>query len=86
MSRYFIPNEKFFKLYDEDERKLSHPYDIAEIRKLFREIDLGTLTCNDFKLEELWGDFSDQKYSAGFLSPDRDLVVEFLIWLGKRGD
>ena len=74
---------KYFKRY-EDNSTLTYPEDISFIRKTIKE-KYGTLTCSNYKLEDLWRDFSET-YSAGFLDPDEYFIKEFVYWLELQED
>lgn len=69
----------YLKRY-EDNSTLTYPEDIFFIRKVIEE-KYGTLTCSNHKLEELWRDFSEEEYAAGFLSPNENFIEEFVYWL-----
>ena len=77
MSRYFKP-------YDRSEDP-NYPEDVRHIR-LEIESKYGTLTCSNRKLGELWRNFSEEAYSAGFLDPNDKFIKEFSIWLQKSDD
>ena len=73
MSKYFIPY---------DNRKPRYPEDAKLIRKIIIS-EYGTLTCSDYKLEQLWEDFSDT-YDAGHLNPDDFWIERFVDWLERE--
>lgn len=38
------------------------------------------------KLEKMWRHFSDEKYSAGFMTPNDDIIQEFIDWLEDQDE
>lgn len=73
---------KYFKPYNTEEDPL-YPEDVKHIRVEI-ESKYGTLDCSNKKLGELWRDFSDDIYFAGFVNPSDDTIKEFTDWL--RGE
>ncbi len=75
MSKYFTPY---------DNRKPRYPEDAKLIRETITS-EHGTLTCSDYKLEQLWEDFSGT-YEAGHLNPDDFWIEKFINWLELQED
>lgn len=48
------------------------------------ESKYGILDCSDYKLEDLWRDYSDEMWCAGFMSPDEAIVESFADWLDVK--
>jgi hypothetical protein len=46
----------------------------------------GSVNCTNSELEELWRDFSDERYDAQFLIPTENLVDEFIDYLENLED
>ena len=77
MSKYFIP-------YIKEEQDPTYPEDVRYIRAEISAL-YGTLDCSNKKLGELWRDFSD-RFDAGFLNPNAELIEEFVEWLDIHDD
>lgn len=74
MSRYFKP------YHNEEAEDPTYPEEVKCIRAGL-ESTHGTVECSNAKLGELWRDFSDTYYSAGFMDPNAYLISEFASWL-----
>ena len=46
----------------------------------------GSVNCQDSKLEELWRDFSDERYDVQFLIPTVEVILEFIDYLEDLED
>lgn len=65
-----------FKRFEEDP---TYPEDVKFIRKELEKS--GTVYCSNKRLGELWRDFSDRLYDAGFLHPEPEFIEEFINFL-----
>lgn len=44
----------------------------------------GTPLFTRDKLEELWREFSEEEYCAGYLCYSEDYVIQFIYWLKEK--
>ena len=66
-------NLEFNPMYPEDMYKI-----IAYLERR------GKLNVNYNKLEDLYADFSDEKYCAGWMAVNDDLLMRFAKWLSVK--
>lgn len=83
MSKYFERYERKEPVEYNEEELVDYPEDIAFIRTEV-ESKYGKLDCSDRKLEDLWRDYSDECWCAGFMSPDEAIVESFVDWLDEQ--
>ena len=76
MSRYFKP-------YEKNEDDPIYPEDVRMIRRTI-ENGFGKFDCTNRKIGELWRDFSEECYGAGFLMPSWEPIKEFVEWLKRQ--
>ena len=74
---------KYFKPYEENEEDPIYPEDVKRIRQAI-ECSFGKFDCSNRKIGELWRDFSEECYSAGFLMPSWEPIKEFVEWLNRQ--
>ena len=74
---------KYFKPYEENDDDPTYPDDVREIRQII-ECRFGKFDCSNRKVGELWRDFSEECYEAGFLTPEWDFIKEFVEWLKEQ--
>jgi len=72
MGKYFKYNTDF---------KPRYPEDFNKIKRYLEAV--GTLNCTDEKLEELYAEFSEDKYAAGWLIIDHTILEEFANYLNN---
>lgn len=65
MSKYFTRNTT-------EEKYIRYPEDVKKIREYLEGI--GTLNCTDRELSDLYDDFSDSVYSAGWMNIDATTI------------
>lgn len=58
-----------------------YPEDMAAILSYLTQN--GTLLCTEETVERLYRDFSDEKYCAGWMGVDEELLEEFANWLDE---
>lgn len=58
-----------------------YPEDMKRILDYLSEH--GTLHVSGSTVEEMYGDFSEDRYCAGWMSVDDDLLEEFADWLDE---
>ena len=56
-----------------------HPEDMREILAYLAEN--GTLLCSEETVESQYRDFSEERYCAGWLCVDQEVLEEFANWL-----
>lgn len=59
-----------------------YPEDMQEILNYLAEN--GTLLCSEETVETKYREFSDEKYCAGWMSVDEELLEEFANWLAEE--
>ena len=74
---------KYFKRYEDIMPVLHYQDDVSYIRTEV-ESKYGTLDCSDSKLEDLWRNYSDDAWCAGFMSPNEELIESFVDWLEEQ--
>lgn len=73
---------KLFKIYD-DETDLNETYS-EDCQKIWDYInERGRVNFSRRHLEDIWRDFSDRRYSAGFMEPDEDTLEKFVYYLAN---
>lgn len=67
------------KVYERNENKFQYPEDMAKILNYLN--GRGKILVKESKIEDLYHEFSDKKYCAGWMSVDMKLLQKFEEWL-----
>ena len=76
-------NKKIFKFFNKKEDP-KYQKEVNQIRIGLEK--LGTVSCTDYELGQVWRDFSDECYCASFLIPDDESIRHFAKWLDRDKD
>lgn len=71
-----------FKRSHEEECYIQYPEDVKKIREYLEEI--GTLEATDVEIDDYWGLYSDEKFCAGWMGVNEDLLDMFADWLESQ--
>ena len=65
------------------ERKIEWNYDYPEDMKLILDYlnEHGDILVSELTIERLYYEFSDERYCAGWMSVDEQMLEEFETWL-----
>lgn len=67
--------------YKNETPEFRHPQDMRKILDYLD--DHGTLKIHSSTVESLYREFSDEKYSAGWIRPDVEILERFADWLAE---
>lgn len=67
-------------------KKTTHRFDYPEqMEKILDYLNAnGVLACSEKTVERMYREFSDEKYCAGWMSVDEELLEEFADWLADQ--
>ena len=71
-----------FKRKQEEDCYIQHPEDVKKIREYLAKI--GTLEATDAEIGDYWGLYSDEKFCAGWMGVNEDLLDMFADWLESQ--
>lgn len=67
--------------YKHEIHEFRYPEDMKNIMEYLEAH--GTLKIRSSTVESLYREFSDEKYSAGWISPDVEILERFADWLAE---
>jgi hypothetical protein len=69
------------KVYERSENNFTYPEEMKLILDYLNAH--GKILVKDSTIEDLYYDFSDEKYCAGWMCVDEQMLVEFEEWLNE---
>lgn len=71
-----------FKRKQKEDYYIQHPEDVKKIREYLAKI--GTLEATDAEIDDYWSQYSDEKFCAGWMGVNEDLLDGFADWLESQ--
>ena len=69
------------KVYERNENNFTYP---EEMKLIFDYLNAhGKILVKDSTIEDLYYDFSDEKYCAGWMCVSEEILAEFEEWLNE---